>query len=504
MAAANEASATDPNLHSGAARVQTGSPARGKSSSQLHQPSSNVHQPSLKKTKNSKKIEKGSRIQSAPKKGSEHGKAHRFDWHTLVEAIAFLIGLGIFLYPLIASYVNYSRQTRAIDNYDAIVDRLTPAQRAKMWRDAKQYDRDLNIPHLRDPFSKTSLQPPLNRYWKTLNVDGHGMMAYVEIPKIHVSLPVYHGTSDAVLMKGTGHIATTHLPTDNRTIHSVITGHTGLVGHIFFDNLTQMKKGDTFEIRVLKHHLVYRIDAITVIWPTQVKALQPIPNHNYVTLLTCYPYGINDHRLLVRGKYIGEAKPLTQPTGLPLWFLWLFLLMVLLCVLAEMWCRKRRNHNRMLLDDEAKSLRNLAGQVPQAVHNAAEMAGGDPPDSANLPGTQRKMATAAVSASDAAATGPGKSGKAGKPGQAGSGSRPAGSGAGRLDEKKIRRTMRWQMLGIWVFTLLALFFAWASFGMMMRTGFLPAFDLGYSWWDQHVTYWFSITGMKHLSMPINW
>ena len=284
------------------------------------------------------------------------------------------------------------------------------------------------------------------------------MMAYIQIPKINVKLPVYHGTSDPILAKGTGHVATTHLPTDNKTVHSVITGHTGLVGHIFFDNLTQMKKGDTFEVRVLTHHLTYKVDSITVIWPTQVKALQPVSNHNYVTLLTCTPYGINDHRLLVRGKFVGESKPLTQPTGLPLWYLWLFLLMVLLCVIAEIACRKRRNRNKRLLKEA--------------------MSGGPSGEALALLGSSSSVAS--------------KSRRLGKNSQ-----------IGRLNEKKIRRHMRWQLLGMWVFSILAIFFAWASFGMMMRTGFLPAFDLGYSWWDQHVTYWFSITGMKHLSMPIN-
>lgn len=427
-----------------------------------------------------------------PKKGSEHGRAHRFDWHNIIEALAFLVGLTIFLYPLIASYVNYSQQTQAIDNYDAIVSRLSPKVREKMWKDAKQYDVELGRPRLRDPFSTRSLRAPLDRYWKTLDVDGHGMMAYVEIPKIHVKLPVYHGTSDKVLAKGTGHIATTHLPTDNKTVHSVITGHTGLVGHIFFDNLTQVKKGDTFEVRVLTHHLTYKVDSITVIWPTQVKALQPIADKNYVTLLTCTPYGVNDHRLLVRGHYIGESKPLTKPTGLPLWVLWLFLLMVLLCVLAEMWCRRRRTRNRWLLEDDAQKGR----PEEEASDNAASAVA-----SAKTAKTTGAAATKdTASAASASVAPPGKSVKADTaPGKAAD-----GQSSGRLDVEKIRRRMRWELAGIWVFSLLAVFFAWASFGMMMRTGFLPAFDLGYSWWDSHVTYWFSITGMQHLSMPINW
>lgn len=457
------------------------------------------------KSAEDQKSSKDKAAPDTPKKGSEHGKAHRFDWHNVIEFLAFLIGLAIFLYPLIASYVNYSRQTAAIDDYDRIVAQLTPAQREKMWRDAKAYDIELSKPHLRDPFSTKSLRAPLDRYWKTLDVDGHGMMAYVEIPKIHVKLPVYHGTSDAVLAKGTGHIATTHLPTDNKTIHSVITGHTGLVGHIFFDNLTQMKIGDTFEVRVLTHHLTYRVDSITVIWPTQVQALQPVAGHNYVTLLTCTPYGVNDHRLLVRGKFIGESKPLTQPSGLPLWVLWLFLIMVLICVCLESWCRRRRTHNRELLEDDQKK-----GAADDDKANSSASSGSDP----------AKVADAAVAATTTAAAQKALADQASQAGSSGHDDSHESNGSDeshdpneltqsdgdehRLDEKKIRRHIRWQTFGIWVFSILAVFFAWASFGMMMRTGFLPAFDLGYSWWDSHVTYWFSITGMQHLSMPINW
>lgn len=167
----------------------------------------------------------------AKAKGTEHGRSRKLDWHNAVEAIVFLIGLAIFLYPLIAAYVNYTTQDRAVDDYDMIVAKLSKKQQERVWRDAKQYDVELGRPHLRDPFSTRSLHAPLDRYWKTLDVDGHGMMAYVDIPKIHVKLPVYHGTSDSVLMKGAGHIATTHLPTDNRTIHSIITGHTGTRAH---------------------------------------------------------------------------------------------------------------------------------------------------------------------------------------------------------------------------------------------------------------------------------
>lgn len=391
--------------------------------------------------------------------------------------------------------MNYTTQDRAVDDYDMIVAKLSKKQQERTWRDAKQYDVELGRPHLRDPFSTRSLHAPLDRYWKTLDVDGHGMMAYVDIPKIHVKLPVYHGTSDSVLMKGTGHIATTHLPTDNRTIHSIITGHTGIVGHIFFDNLTQMKVGDTFQIRVLSHRLSYRVDQITVIWPTQVKSLQPVPNRNYVTLLTCYPYGVNDHRLLVRGHFIGEDKPMTQPTGLPRWFLWLFLIMTLLCVTAEILCRKRRTRNRRLLDKEAK--KDAGGKDPDAKDPDAakdtDVEKGSTTVSADAAATAANISPPGISA-----TGADKGDVTDKTDET-----EGTNGTPRLRVRRLRRANRWLTLGIWVFSLLALFFAWASFALMMNTGFLPAFDLGYSWFDTHIAYWFGVRSAGELSMPIN-
>lgn len=265
-------------------------------------------------------------------------------WRSWVDAIVFLVGLSIFFYPLVAAYVNYQAASKAIDQYDAIVSRLTPAQKKAMWKDAKKYDIELGKPTLRDPFKYHKIKSPVERYSQTLDVDGEGMMAYVDIPKISVKLPVYHGTNDDTLLKGTGHIATTHIPTDNPTLHGVITGHTGAVGHIFFDNLTQLKKGDVFEVRVLDHHMSYKIDQIKVIVPTDVSNLQPVEGRNYVTLLTCTPYGINSHRLLVRGHYIGENIPATQPTGVPQWVLWILLVILLLiAILMHVVTVKRRN-----------------------------------------------------------------------------------------------------------------------------------------------------------------
>ncbi|MBI0125879.1 class C sortase [Bifidobacterium sp. W8101] len=360
--------------------------------------------------------------------------------------MAFLIGLAIFLYPLLAAYVNYSKDSSAVDNYDQIVDALSPAQRRAMWRDAKKYDEELGKPTLRDPFKYKEVKEPLGRYYKILNVDGKGMMAYVEIPKINVKLPVRHGTSDEVLKDGTGHIATTHVPTDNRTIHSVITGHTGEVGYMLFDNLTQLRKGDVFQIRVLKRHMSYKVDQIKIILPTDVSALQPIQNSNYVTLLTCYPYGVNSHRLIVRGHYIGDDVPPTQPEGAPIYMVWVLLALFLACLVGWYLLSRRR--------------RNCRHELEQMEHLESRATG---------PGTMGEpLATIMVSHEQ-----------------------ETRSEATR--RRRLIKTRRICSAFMWLLAVLGLFFAWGTVGMMMKISLLPVFDLGYHWFDTHVLYFFSIS-----------
>ena len=386
---------------------------------------------------------------TASKQAKNAGKAGKSGrGFGLLETLAFLIGLAIFLYPLLAAYVNYSKDSSAVDNYDQIVDALSPAQRRAMWRDAKKYDEELGKPTLRDPFKYKEVKEPLGRYYKILNVDGKGMMAYVEIPKINVKLPVRHGTSDAVLKDGTGHIATTHVPTDNRTIHSVITGHTGEVGYMLFDNLTQLRKGDVFQIRVLKRHMSYKVDQIKIILPTDVSALQPVQNSNYVTLLTCYPYGVNSHRLIVRGHYIGDDVPPTQPEGAPIYMVWVLLALFLACLVGWYLLSRRR--------------RNCRHELEKMEHLESRATG---------PGAMGEpLATIMVSHEQ-----------------------ETRSEATR--RRRLIKTRRICSAFMWLLAVLGLFFAWGTVGMMMKISLLPVFDLGYHWFDTHVLYFFSISKM---------
>lgn len=374
----------------------------------------------------------GSVASVAPGLSARHAKARKP--RSLIDIVIFLVGLAIFLYPLVADYVNYRQPQAAIDAYDAIVSKLSPSAQRRMWNDAKSYNAEIGRLPVRDPFRNANIKAPFDRYYQTLNVDGKGMMGYVDIPKIHVKLPIEHGTSDEALARATGHLATTPLPTDDTGIQPVVTGHTGLVGHILFDNLTQLKRGNVFQIRVLNHRLSYRVDRISVVLPDDVSRLQPIDGGNYVTLLTCTPYGVNDHRLLVRGHFVGEGVPATQPSGAPLWTMWLFLVLVMLAAVGMALTRRRRARLSRILAD---ALDRFEAQ-DQEFRDASRL------------GRRHRS-------------------------------------AGRLRAKIALLTTL-----LWLLAFVALACAWAAFGMMMRTGFLPVFDLGYAWFDAHVAYFFGI------------
>ena len=278
----------------------------------------------------------------SPKTKQAKNKAKQGLVGNIVTAIVFMLGLAIFLYPLVINYLNYREQAAAIEGYDAVVAQLTPDQIQTMWNEAIDYNIDLGTPTLKDPFQYKNVAPPLDRYAKTLNVDGQGMMAYLDAPKINLSMPVYHGTSDEVLLDGAGHIATTQLPTTQASVHPVLTGHTGESGHIFFDNIPQLEEGDVFQLTVLNRHMSYQVDSITIIEPTDTSALQPELGKNRITLLTCYPYGINDHRYLVRAQYIGDNVAPTPSTGVPIWVMWLILIALLITAIIIWRVNKRR------------------------------------------------------------------------------------------------------------------------------------------------------------------
>ncbi len=214
--------------------------------------------------------------------------------------LAVLIGLSFLLYPTISDYINKLHQSKAIDEYVKNVAVLEKDEYEKLWEEVYAYNAD--TANRTDPFTQTAAQKAV--YDKRLNIIGTGMMGYIEIPSINCNLPIYHGTSSSVLQRAIGHIDWTSLPAGGKNTHSVLSGHRGLPSAKLFTNLSNVVIGDIFVIRVLNETLTYEVDQILIVEPEDTSALQIVKGQDLCTLVTCTPYGINTHRLLVRGHRI--------------------------------------------------------------------------------------------------------------------------------------------------------------------------------------------------------
>ncbi len=232
----------------------------------------------------------------------------------LVYAIAVLMllaGLCVFLYPIVSNYLEEKNHTEAISVYDDTVKKKTEAELSAEWEKAKVYNENLAGDPVHDPFVPGSGYTLPDNYNEVLNVNNDGMMGYIEIPSISVKLPIYHSTTEEVLQKGVGHIESTALPVGGLGTHCVLTGHTGLPTAELFTRLSELKEGDVFYISVLDKTLAYKVCEINVVLPDDMEKLVAYKNRDLVTLVTCTPYGVNSHRLLVtaeRTEYNAEEE----------------------------------------------------------------------------------------------------------------------------------------------------------------------------------------------------
>lgn len=223
--------------------------------------------------------------------------------------LVFLIGVGILAYPLISSVVNNMAFRNESREYSRTIERMERDDIDELMASAKAYNDSLQRVILTDPFDEASYGLIGENYEESLNVDGNGLIGYVEIPKIDVNLPIYHGTSIEVLSKGAGHLEHTALPIGGKSTHSVISAHSAWPGQTFFDYLENLEIGDEFYIKVLDMVLKYEVDDINVVLPDQTRNLYVVEGEDYLTLLTCTPYSVNTHRLLVRGKRVPYENP---------------------------------------------------------------------------------------------------------------------------------------------------------------------------------------------------
>lgn len=231
---------------------------------------------------------------------------------TILLVFILLVGLAMLSYPTVSDYWNSFHQSKAVAGYVEKVEDLSKADYSRMLSDAEVYNKTLDqgvIPDLNiDKATEDS-------YNQTLDIDGSGIMAYVEIPKLNTIMPIYHGTDDSVLQVAIGHIPGTSLPVGGVGTHSVISGHRGLPSAKLFTDIDQLVEGDTFLIQVLDQTLTYEVDQILTVTPDDVSALEIDPQQDYVTLVTCTPYGVNSHRLLVRGHRIENEMKQARVTS---------------------------------------------------------------------------------------------------------------------------------------------------------------------------------------------
>lgn len=264
----------------------------------------------------------------------------------------FAAGIVALFYPVFSDIWNQHRQNSMIDDYQNTVEQMPKEDYSAWLKAAQEYNATLNQKAY-DSFTGLDL-PADDPYWSLLNVNGDGVMGYVEIPKINVRLPIYHGTSEKALQHGLGHLVGTSLPVGGKGTHCVLSGHRGLPSALLLTNLDKVKMGDLFYLHVLDQTLAYEVDQIQTVDPSEAEALQAPEDGDYVTLLTCTPYGVNTQRLLVRGhrtevpKQAQAVTPIQQILTSFGWKIYVLLAVVLLFFLwfILLWRKRRKKRLR--------------------------------------------------------------------------------------------------------------------------------------------------------------
>jgi len=272
----------------------------------------------------------------------------------IILALVFIIGLCIFLYPSVSDLINSWLQSQEISKYEHLVSELSYEEYDKLILDAREYNQTLIGNNLTQNVEKTQKE----RYEKLLSLDRTGIMGYLYISKINVRLPIYHGTDEATLQIGIGHLEGSSLPVDSETQHVIISGHTGLPSSKLLTDLVELEVGDEFKIDVLNQRYTYEVDQILVVEPNETDSLELVEGKQYATIITCTPYGVNTHRLLVRGflrddtvdaNISGDAIVIDSNVMIPI--ISIPLIIILFIIMIKL--RKRKGE---LLDEEEDSI----------------------------------------------------------------------------------------------------------------------------------------------------
>ena len=221
----------------------------------------------------------------------------------LIRPLIILVGLAILIYPSLSEYLSLKNSSRVLASYDDSVARMREAEQNELLELAQDYNRQFTrSAGYESPRIDAAGKPgSLDSYWSVLDLGAGGMMGYISIPKLNETIPIYHGTAEEVLQVGVGHVENTSLPVGGESTHAALSGHRGLPHASLFTDLDQLQIGDRFYIKILNQTLCYTVDQILTVLPSETEALAIQPGGDYVTLITCTPYGVNSHRLLVRG-----------------------------------------------------------------------------------------------------------------------------------------------------------------------------------------------------------
>ena len=223
---------------------------------------------------------------------------------TIILLLVLIAGLSLLLYPTLADWWNSMTQSRAVASYVEAVAQIDDEQYARLWNEALEYNRSLTS---RDNDYLLN-QEQKATYEEILDIGGLGIMGYIEVPSIGVTLPIYHGTDETVLQVAIGHLEWTSLPVGGKSSHCVVSGHRGLPSARLFTDLDKLVVGDTFMFRVLDEILTYEVDQILIVEPHETDDLKIVEGEDLCTLITCTPYGVNSHRLLVRGHRVENQE----------------------------------------------------------------------------------------------------------------------------------------------------------------------------------------------------
>lgn len=295
----------------------------------------------------------------AEKESRKKKKKKRFSFSTLILVLILLAGLGVLLYPTVSDWWNSMHATQAIATYTDAVEKLSKKQKEEMLNAAREYNRSLangaNFGLTDEEYAE---------YESLLDITGTGIMGYIQIPSIGVNLPVYHGVEESVLQIAVGHVPGSSLPVGGKRTHAVLSGHRGLPSAKLFSELDKLKEGDIFTVTVLDRMISYQADQIRIVLPEETDELAIVDGKDYCTLVTCTPYGINTHRILLRGHRIkninGDIAITAEATRIPNYIVIpavgipiLFLMLVIMLIYYRR--RGPRKTDEELLDEIRKS-----------------------------------------------------------------------------------------------------------------------------------------------------